>query len=525
MRDFRSLTPEDFLRILWRRKWYFFILLVGVSCGVAFYAYQMPLVYRSETTIVIESALMPEDYVRPAVRTSPEDRIHAIRLQVQSRKFLEQIVQEFQLFGYGSGANFNMETATASFARSIKIESLPGGSAFRLSFSALEPQAAREVTRRLAAALIQSNQSARRLRAVETDQFIEAQLRQTERDLNAQEEKIKQFKMTHLGQLPEQGAANLNLLSGLQTQLAAGENALQTSREHRKLLEFKLQEQKRLDALPRNLFSAEIPGSAESSRPAPPTHTQLEQKRALLAELTAKYTPKHPDVVRLTLEVRDMERRQALERESADEQQAERATTLTPLGQGSAAGTQAGPPGVTDDRGIMFDVAAAEIRMEMERTDGQIARKEKERGEIERQMKVVQGRLNLAPALEQELASLNRDHEVLRRQYADLQSKKFSSQMSAALETDTRNETYRIVDEANLPTGSAFPDRLQIILMGIGAGFLVGLGAAFGREYLDPTLRLEEEVTAALGLPVLIAIPELPKQRAQKRLLGLGGSP
>jgi len=81
--------------------------------------------------------------------------------------------------------------------------------------------------------------------------------------------------------------------------------------------------------------------------------------------------------------------------------------------------------------------------------------------------------------------------------------------MAARLETDTSKDSYKIVDNANLPSKPVFPNRLQIILMGIGGGVLLGLGAVVGREYIDPTLRSEDEAASILNLPVLAVIPEI----------------
>jgi uncharacterized protein involved in exopolysaccharide biosynthesis len=125
----------------------------------------------------------------------------------------------------------------------------------------------------------------------------------------------------------------------------------------------------------------------------------------------------------------------------------------------------------------------------------------------------------MAPGLEQELLSLSRDHEILLQRYNNLQGKKFSTQMATTLETDRNTEFYRIIDPATLPERPAFPNRMQIVLVGIGAGLILGLGAAFGREYIDPTLGSEEEALAVLSLPVLASVPEIPAKA------GKGGPP
>ena len=68
----------------------------------------------------------------------------------------------------------------------------------------------------------------------------------------------------------------------------------------------------------------------------------------------------------------------------------------------------------------------------------------------------------------------------LSRQYSNLWNKKFQSAMTTDLETDANVDTYKIIDPPNLPERPAFPNRVQIILIGLGAGLIVGIGAAFG---------------------------------------------
>ena len=135
-------------------------------------------------------------------------------------------------------------------------------------------------------------------------------------------------------------------------------------------------------------------------------------------------------------------------------------------------------------------------------------------------MRRFQGRLNLAPAIEQELLGLSREHESLKQQYDTLQGKKLQSQMTASMESNTAGDTYKVIDEANLPEKPIFPTRIQIVLMGLLAGIVMGIGAAFARELLDTTINREEDAVAVLKLPVLASISEMPRKEP-KRLIGL----
>ena len=505
MRDFKNLSVEDWLRIFWRRKWYFFVTATLISAGVAIYAWRLPQFYRSETRILVEPATIAEDVVRPVVRSTPEERINAIRAQIQSRELLQQLVEEFSLFGYGTNRNFVMENAVQVLRRNVRMD--PSfGNIFTLSYVAEDPQFAMNVTQSLARKLIQSNLAARKNRVDMTDQFIDEQLRQTQQDLAAQEDRVKLWKTAHLGELPEQSMININTLSALNTQLALAENGLQQAQERRKMLDFTISEQRRLDALTRNLVTPEsiiLPETTAGGTAG--ANANLESRKAKLAELKTRYTPTHPDVVRMQNEIELLEKQLAAA--NASESKPGDAGGLTPLGQAAKPAGQV--VGADPAESLMLELPEADFKIQTDAADSEIAKRQKERDEIVRQIKAYQAKLGKAPALEQELAALTRDLDALKQQYKDLQGKKFNSSMAAKIETDTSKDSYKIVDNANLPSVPVFPNRLQIILMGIGGGVLLGLGAVVGREYLDPTLRSEDEAVRALNLPVLAVIPEL----------------
>ena len=46
------------------------------------------------------------------------------------------------------------------------------------------------------------------------------------------------------------------------------------------------------------------------------------------------------------------------------------------------------------------------------------------------------------------------------------------------------------------------------------AGVLLGFGAVFAREFLDPTIQDDDEAATELGLPVLISIPNVASPKA-----------
>ncbi len=68
------------------------------------------------------------------------------------------------------------------------------------------------------------------------------------------------------------------------------------------------------------------------------------------------------------------------------------------------------------------------------------------------------------------------------------------------------NPTMSIAARASLPTAPSSPKTKLALLGGLLAGLLLGIGAAFAANALDPRLRRAEQVRERLGLPVLARI-------------------
>jgi polysaccharide chain length determinant protein (PEP-CTERM system associated) len=513
MKTFSNLDPFEYLAILWRRRWYALAGFVLVVVGTAMYSYRMPDIYKSQSMIMVEQAAILQDYARPSERTSSQDQIAGIRQQVQSRSFAERLIQEYQLYGYGTSAVFSMDSAVEALTNNITVTKTTSNT-FEISAAATDARLAQSILQRVVDSLIESNKSSRKSRAVEADQFVDEQLRQAEQKLLAQEEKIKQFKMAHMGELPEQSAANMNALNGLNTQLAAAENALVSIREQQKQLNLRTEEQKKLNALTQSVMEQPVLSASSENKAdkAAASNSRLVAKETELKELSLKYTANHPDVIRLARQVEELKH----------QAEAGSSPELTPLGKEDAKSAVSLNEDSILGSASLPDIEAAQNNLEAEALRTQLAKREKERDVLLTQIKTYQKRLNIAPELEQAYTELSREHDRLKQEYSNLQSKKFQAELTTSLETRKNSDTYKVIDEANLPEKPSFPDRRQIILMGIGAGFILGIGAAFGREFLDSTLGSEDEAVALLKLPVLVSISEIPKQEPG-HILGVRG--
>ena len=82
--------------------------------------------------------------------------------------------------------------------------------------------------------------------------------------------------------------------------------------------------------------------------------------------------------------------------------------------------------------------------------------------------------------------------------------------------------TYLLVDEPTLPTKPAFKlfHRTMVLLIYVGAGVLLSIGAGVGAMLLDKTYRYPLDIHHDLGLPVLGEIKRM-KKPLPPELLGV----
>jgi len=120
---------------------------------------------------------------------------------------------------------------------------------------------------------------------------------------------------------------------------------------------------------------------------------------------------------------------------------------------------------------------------------------------------MIQGRLQMSPAVEQQFKDLNRNYEVALGFYQDLLKKSNTAGLGSRLHQSQQDEQFQVVDPANLPEKPAFPDWRLFSAGGFVVGFVLGIGLSALLEFQDKTLRTEREVEVFLKVPALAMLP------------------
>ncbi len=107
------------------------------------------------------------------------------------------------------------------------------------------------------------------------------------------------------------------------------------------------------------------------------------------------------------------------------------------------------------------------------------------------------------PQQELALARLQRSQQVNSDLYAILVKAKNKAEIESASEIGT----IEVVDPALKPTSPVKPSKKRNTLLGLLSGLILGVGLAFFLDYVDKTIKTEDEAKKLLNLPILGVIP------------------
>jgi uncharacterized protein involved in exopolysaccharide biosynthesis len=163
----------------------------------------------------------------------------------------------------------------------------------------------------------------------------------------------------------------------------------------------------------------------------------------------------------------------------------------------AAASHEADNPGLVDIESRLKAVTAEE----------QARRKDVDR--IQKMLQGYEGRLNMTPVREQQLAEVTRNYDNAKALYQSLLQKMQNSELATNLEKRQEGQRFRLIDAPTLPQKPIEPDRLQIVLAGWLSGLCLAVGLTITREFVDETVRSEEDLKQCTSLPVLVRVPIL----------------
>lgn len=499
----RQLDVEDLIEIVRRNKgWIAGPALAGLVLAVVV-AFLWPDTYVSTAVIRVVPPQIPERLVPTNVNIAMSARVNAMAQTILSRATLRSVIETYGLYPR-ERARMPMEDVVGLMRQNIdigRVETLGGDSrrgdslsAFRISFRYENRFLAQKVTQDLASRFISENQRQRALQSTMTTQFLREQWLSAKRNLDELEQKLTEYRIRHMGRLPDQWNANIQKLTALEARVTTLNGAIARLEQEKLVTNSEMQLLRdRIDGILN--VRPEEPRAVADPRLAA-IDQRIRESELNLARLLEAYKPNHPDVIRFKAQIEVLRR----EREEYLKAQAQPAAEQPET-------RQLTPEQAREVRELNNRIATMQIQIQAK--DMQIAEHQREIERVNAQMEEARRAMQVAPADEQEYISLMREVELAKRTYNDLNLKMQQSEIATDLENRKQGETLEMLDQASLPERPSEPKRHQIILFGLGGGLVVGGLLVFAREVKDTTLKTLKDVRAYTRLAVLGSVPLL----------------
>jgi len=478
-----------YLGIVRRRHIHFLIPLFIGWIVVWASSWVLPPRYQSGTLILVEQPTMPKDYVTPNINDDLQERLQSITQQILSRTRLLRIIDQFNLYSSPHGQQ-QSDDKVERMRKDINIEIVRDAhnqiSSFNIYYSSGDRHVAQQVTSELTNLFINENLEVRQHQSEDTTKFLETQLEGARNTLADQDEKIRQFKGQHVGEMPDQLASNLQILGGLQSQLQTEEDALNAARQQHVYLQTLIDQYRSLQG-PAKAADGTVMG-------LPAIDQELDKLKAQLADLSSHYTDRHPDVRKLKEQIAKTEKMRDQLVASLKEKSA--SDSADP----NAASSTADP-----NQAAML----RQVQSQLQSNQVEITNRERSIEALKAKVESYQGRLNEEPIREQQLADLTRGYEQSKANYDALLKKKNDSAMATSMELLQQGERFRIIDPPSFPQRPEFPNRLKFCGIGLVFGLALGFAVAGAFEMMDDRLHTEEEIKQLMPADVIAEIPAI----------------
>src|SRR5579872_1664399 len=219
---------SDYLVML-RRRWWIIAALTVLGAAIGYgVTFVVPNEYTSQTLVLVQQPTVPGEYVKPVISQDVGQRLATMQQQFLSRSRLEPVIRQFGLFAKDI-KSVAMEDLVDRLRKTITITPIrtnPGAQnqqlqGFYISVAFDDAHLAQQICSTVTSMFMEENLKLRQELSEQTTQFLGKQLDDAKAKLDEQDTRLATFKRGHLGTLPDEDQANLNVLAGLNVQLDA----------------------------------------------------------------------------------------------------------------------------------------------------------------------------------------------------------------------------------------------------------------------------------------------------------------
>ena len=465
----------QYVRDIWRRRWY----AVGVAWAICLLGWitvsRMPDVYDSSARVYMnaDEALTP--LLRGiAVESDIDARLERMQKTLLSTTNMKKLIRMTDLDSRVKD-NADREAMVASLQKSIVVK-LQTRNLFTISYSDVDPQLAKDVVTNVLSLFMESSAGESHADMDSAQRFIQTEIDRLETQLREAERKKSEFQTRYYDLLPsgENGGSRLEQARADVQKITEDLNDAIAERDS---LQKQLDSEQQYEMVEK---APAAPSGGEGLSTAPVA--RLAQLKTQLETARATMTDKHPVVIALQHQI-----------DAAEKAVAE-------VKQGQAQGKKLGPSAQNIANPVYLEMARqlSEKETKIASLRRRLVSAEEERDKIEDEAR-------RAPTVGAEYLNLDRDYEVVKKNYEELLARRESAQIAENADKKNDKIDIRTIDTPEVPNRPSSPNRPLFLSMVLAAGVGAGVGIAFVLSQVDSSFSTTTALQS-LGLPILGSI-------------------
>lgn len=462
---------------IWKRRWLGLLVawVVGVAACLA--VMLVPDRYEASARIFVDTQSILKPLMSGlAVQPNVDQQVAMLSRTLISRPNMEKLTRMADL-------DLNLQSRSQQDAlidhlmSAVEIKNLGRDNLYVLSYRDTSPQKAVKVVQSLVSIFVESSMGDSRKDSTTARKFIDEQIKTYVDKLNQAEARLKDFKVRNIELQNMDGRDMAEQLRVLGDQLGQARLELREAENAR-------------DAARRQIAQEKNQGREDSTRgllqesaiaaATPELDARIEAQKRNLDMLLQRYTEQHPDVVSTRRLITELEATRA--KEAAE---LRRAALKNPV----AVSTNT--------------LAFQELYKVLAAQEVQVASLRARVGEFSARMARARELMKVAPQVEAELAQLNRDYDIDKKNYNDLVARRESAVLTGDLENAAGVANFRLVDPPRAAPKPVAPNRLLLLPLALLVALGAGAGAALLASRVQAVFFDGRALRDSVGLPLL----------------------
>ena len=456
------------LSAAWHYRWQA-VLFTWLVCALGWaFVFTIPNSYESSARMYVDADAVLTPLLRGlAVDTTSAGQLDMLQRTLLSRPNLDKLISKTDLELDLQGPA-DREGLIEKLATDIRLVPQTRN-LFSITYRNKSPRLAYDVVRTMLATFVESKTGTNRAEIESANKFLTEQIASYEKQLRDAERRRADFRARYVDLLP--GDSGANKLDAQQQTVRQLQGQLQDALARRETLT------KELSTTPQMVVTETDAAVAAGGGLGNPRLREEERK---LSELKLRFTDSHPDVV--------------AQRNLVESIRSGRAGP----GEGGPRPTAAQPARSRTASNPVFE----QLRIRVVENDSVIASLQRQIADAQKERDRLQDIAKGAPGLQAEFVNLNRDYEVLRKNYDDLTGRRESMRISTAADAEGDKVKIQVIDPPQVPQIPVAPKRVLLVSGVLLAGLAAGAALAFLLVQLDQSFHSTEDLRQ-LGFPVV----------------------